>query len=76
MVRIQSGVLGLDTIKQVLAALLEIRLHGLLKQSKHRNYDVWGEEVTYAEVKESVPENVSGRETMLLVAQQKTVLSW
>jgi len=39
----------------VFAALFEFRLYGLLKLAKHRNYDVWREEVLMPKLKNRFP---------------------
>ena len=47
-VRVPSSSIGFTLENKVFAALLDIQLYGLLKLIKHRNYDVWKGEVTYA----------------------------
>ena len=49
------------------AVLFEYQLYRLLKLIKHRNYDVWKEEVTYAKTEEPVPEELSGQKPILFV---------
>jgi len=59
----------------VLVALLESQLYGLLKLIKHRNYDVWENEVTYAKTKEWNAKELPRPKSGVFVAQRKTSLS-
>ena len=60
---------------QVFAALFGVQLYGLLKLDKHRKYDVWKGEVTYAETEESVASNVPRPKSGLFVVQRNANLS-
>jgi len=59
----------------VFAALFDIQLYGLLKLDKHRPYDVWKGEVTYAETEEQVAQDVPRPQSSVLVPQRETTLS-
>jgi hypothetical protein len=51
----------------VFAAFFDNQLYGLLNLAKHRNYDVWKGDVTYAKIEEQTPEEMSGQKPSLFV---------
>jgi hypothetical protein len=62
-------------MKSSVCSTFEIQLYGLLKLLKHRNYDVWKGDVTYAQTEEQIAKNVPGPKSGVFLVQRKTFLS-